>query len=127
MKAPLALLFSFLGGKFGGSSLYARTLMFWFSATKCAIVRTIEWPLLLSIDSAEGAQAGFCPDCIIFVCKAFGASLSALQVATPCAQLLLSDIKITFKLLCIYLSYHLLLRKESTFYYIMKINFKPLS
>ncbi|KRY32714.1 hypothetical protein T01_6807 [Trichinella spiralis] len=127
MKAPLALLFSFLGGKFGGSSLYARTLMFWFSATKCAIVRTIEWPLLLSIDCAERAQAGFGPDCIIFVCKAFGASLSALQVATSCAQLLPSDIKITFKLLCICLSYHLLLSGESTFYYIMKINFKPLS
>ncbi|KRZ82201.1 hypothetical protein T08_11219 [Trichinella sp. T8] len=72
MKAPLALLFSFLGGKFGGSSLYARTLMFGWSCMKLAIVRTIEWPLPLSIVCAEGPQTGLPCDCIIFVCKTFG-------------------------------------------------------
>ncbi|KRZ49546.1 hypothetical protein T02_6803 [Trichinella nativa] len=49
------------GGKFGGSSLYARTLICAWCSTKLAIVAIIEWSAFRSMFALEAAQAGF-PD-----------------------------------------------------------------
>ncbi|XP_003372997.1 conserved hypothetical protein [Trichinella spiralis] len=50
------------GGKFGGSSLYARTLICAWCSTKLAIVAIIEWSAFRSMFALEAAQAGFPAD-----------------------------------------------------------------
>ncbi|KRZ65808.1 hypothetical protein T10_704 [Trichinella papuae] len=100
VESPLALLVSFPGGKFGGSLLYARTLICGVFRTKSTIVLPIECCALL-IDLTEFPQAGSGPDFITFVLISFGDKilqkyayqststlLSSLQVATCAVQLL---------------------------------------
>ncbi|XP_003373068.1 conserved hypothetical protein [Trichinella spiralis] len=59
-------------GKFGGSSLYARTLISLWNCTKLAIVLIIEWPASRSMFAPEAAQAGFTADFKILELNTFG-------------------------------------------------------
>ncbi|KRZ67577.1 hypothetical protein T10_8030 [Trichinella papuae] len=102
LEEPLKIIHYFISCEcfyrmFGGSSLYARTLICGLFCTKCASVLPIEC-CALSIDLAELPHAGFGPDFITFVglSQTYQSAFllaSSLQVAT-CAMQLFSETKI---------------------------------